>query len=140
MVKPLYQLKYQLKSNISSNPISAQFLSEKAKYFKQYLDLKVELKNPFEASTGFIRRFCIRNGIQLRNCHGENFTSNKIEAQLFIRKIHEIVETEKYSGEQLFNMDEAGLIRKSLPKKSLTHKNDICPSSKIFKILVKFKF
>ena len=35
--------------------ISAQILSEKAKYFKQFLDLKSESKIPFEASAGFIR-------------------------------------------------------------------------------------
>ena len=65
-------------------PKSAQILSKKTKYFKQYLDLKFEI--PFEASTGFIRRFCTRNGIKLKNCHGESFTANKIKTQKFICK------------------------------------------------------
>ena len=42
-----------------------------------------------------------------------------------------IAEIEKYFGQQLLNMDEAGLIWKSLPNKTLTHKNDISISSKI---------
>ncbi|KAG7156225.1 Tigger transposable element-derived protein 1-like 45 [Homarus americanus] len=78
---------------------------------------------PFNASSGWLQRFKIRNKITNINIGGEEASADRAAAREFPPFLHEIMEEGQYSDDQVFNMDESGLFWKKLPSKSFVVKN-----------------
>ncbi|XP_049302948.1 tigger transposable element-derived protein 6-like [Bactrocera dorsalis] len=103
----------QLRS--SGAVISSNLMLEKAK------QLAVKLKKDFTPTQGWLWRLQKRNGIQLRNIHGEERSTDKENAEIFLSTTlpHIIA---NYDQVNIFNADESALFFKALPQKTLTHK------------------
>ncbi|KAG7166442.1 Tigger transposable element-derived protein 1-like 13 [Homarus americanus] len=78
---------------------------------------------PFNASSGWLQRFKIRNKITNINIGGEEASADRAAAKEFPPFLREIMEEGQYSDDQVFNMDESGLFWKKLPSKSFVVKN-----------------
>ncbi|KAG7172207.1 Tigger transposable element-derived protein 1-like 50 [Homarus americanus] len=78
---------------------------------------------PFNASSGWLQRFKIRNKITNINIGGEEASADRAAAREFPPFLHEIMEEGQYSDDQVFNMDESGLFWKKIPSKSFVVKN-----------------
>lgn len=69
----------------------------------------------FKASNGWFERFKRRTGIHSVIRHGEAASSDKKEANNFLKKFEELISNEGYIPQQVFNCDETGLFWKKLP-------------------------
>ncbi|KAG7164919.1 Tigger transposable element-derived protein 1-like 12 [Homarus americanus] len=78
---------------------------------------------PFNASSGWLQRFKIRNKITNINIGGEEASADRAAAREFPPFLREIMEEGQYSDDQVFNTDESGLFWKKLPSKSFVVKN-----------------
>ncbi|KAG7174109.1 Tigger transposable element-derived protein 1-like 20 [Homarus americanus] len=78
---------------------------------------------PFNASSGWLQRFKIRNKITNINIGGEAASADRAAAREFPPFLREIMEEGQYSDDQVFTMDESGLFWKKLPSKSFVVKN-----------------
>ncbi|KAG7167679.1 Tigger transposable element-derived protein 1-like 70 [Homarus americanus] len=78
---------------------------------------------PFNASSGWLQRFKIRNKITNINISGEEASADRAAAREFPPFLREIMEEGQYIDDQVFNMDESGLFWKKLPSKSFVVKN-----------------
>ncbi|XP_070550400.1 jerky protein homolog-like [Ptychodera flava] len=96
--------------------LAGQIITEKAKWFDEQLHGE---QSQFKASTGWLKNFQQRHGIRQISVQGEKLSSNESKVEPFIRKLHEIIEKESYTPEQLYNADESGLYWKLLPRKTL---------------------
>lgn len=98
-----------------NRPVTAATTCEKAKYFKQYLDLD-KTKTTFSASHGFVSNFFLRHGFKVSKKNGEIET--ELTSELFKQQIKEQIEQEKYKSEQIFTLEEAGLFWHCLPNEN----------------------
>lgn len=73
----------------------------------------------FNASTGWLWRFCKRHNIRQLSMQGEKLSSDRPAADHFIPDFQEFVHDNDYCLDQVFNCDETGLYYKLLPKKTL---------------------
>ncbi|XP_053246962.1 tigger transposable element-derived protein 1-like [Podarcis raffonei] len=72
----------------------------------------------FKASRGWFDRFKTRSGIHSVVRHGEAASSDVPAAEDFAAEFLEVVKTEGYVPQQVFNCDETGLFWKRMPKRT----------------------
>lgn len=98
-----------------NEPISDLLLQEKA------TAINTELGGPssFSASKGWIWSFKRRHGIRLLQLRGESVCASTIEefTRSFIRRLKE----ENIDLENVYNMDETGLMWRAIPQEALIH-------------------
>nr|XP_020671309.1 tigger transposable element-derived protein 1-like [Pogona vitticeps] len=88
----------------------------------------------FKASRGWFERFKIRSGIHSMVRHGEAASSNVTAAEDFAVEFLEVVTTEGYLPEQVFNCDETCLFWKRMPNRTfLTQEESKLPGHKPMK-------
>ena len=73
----------------------------------------------FKTSNGFIRSFKERHNIRQIAIQGEQLSSDKEEANKFAHSFKNLIESEGYTLDQIYNADESGLYWKALPNKTL---------------------
>ena len=75
----------------------------------------------FKASRGCFERFKTRSGIHSVARHVEAASSNVPVAEDFAMEFLEVVTTQGYLPQQVFNCDETGLFWKRMPKRTSMH-------------------
>lgn len=103
-------------------PISGPILQEKALQF--YEQFKDEGEPGFTASNGWLSRWKQRYGIKLLSICGEKLSADPNNVSDFKTKLHEFIEKEGLSGDQIYNADETGLNFRMLPTKSLALRDE----------------
>jgi hypothetical protein len=103
--------------------VTHNILKEKALFFSDQLNLNSD----FKVSKGYINRFCDRHGIRNKHLHGEKLSADVNSSQEFIKKIHKLINEENLSKNQIFNLDESGLLWKNLPRQTLTDESKLSP-------------
>ena len=100
--------------------ISDAILMEKAK------QLHEEYGGPsaFACSKGWLWRFKNRHGIRLLTLHGESADADRAGAEGFTEYFVRRLEEEGIELENVYNMDETGLMWKALPQKTLVHRTE----------------
>lgn len=124
--------KWFMQKRSEGEPISGPILCEKAMQF----NIQISNGEPsnFQASTGWLKRFKSRHGIRELQIEGEKLSANTTAADSFKTKFKNILNTENYSLENIYNADETGLNWKALPRKTLaSRKESAAPGCKISK-------
>ncbi|KAG0430775.1 Tigger transposable element-derived protein 6 [Dictyocoela muelleri] len=85
----------------------------------------------FNASNGWLDKFCKRNNITLRILSGESSSVDPIVLSDWFLKIPEIIKD--YDKRDIYNLDETALFYRMLPGRSLSRKNGNPHGSKRFK-------
>lgn len=112
------------------NPVSGPLLREKALWFHQ----KMQVKESFTASQGWLSRFKARHGIRQLDIQGEKLSGDKNAADLYKNEFLRIIERHDLSRAQIYNADETGLYWKALPSKTLVdHTEKSAPGHKLIK-------
>lgn len=102
-------------------PVSGPMLQEKALKFKTEIEgADIE----FTASDGWLDRWKKRFGVRQLIISGEALSAKKDAVPDFKKYLHELIEKEGISGEQLYNCDETGLNFKMLPAYTLASKQE----------------
>ena len=107
---------------LADDSISETIICEKAK--RLYDDLKQDSpgtskqSNEFKASREWFNRFKQRNGIHSVVRHGEAANADKDAAEKFVGEFKNLVESEEFTPDQIFNCDETGLLWKKMPKRT----------------------
>ncbi|XP_046142180.1 jerky protein homolog-like [Osmia bicornis bicornis] len=96
------------------NPITDLLLLEKA---REILD--VQGGTSYAGSRGWLWKFKQRYAIHSAHAHGEKASADEDGARNFIKIFNEKIEEEDLNLNLIFNMDEAGLLWKTIPSKSL---------------------
>ena len=73
-----------------------------------------EADRNFTASPGWLSNFCSRYGVRHVAITGERASANTEEAEKFPAYLEQLVEEGNYSPDQVYNMDECGLIWKKM--------------------------
>jgi len=102
-------------------PISLMLIQEKA--LSLYEDLKCKNgdsvdAHTFTASHGWFQKFRDRNKLHNIKVAGEAASADKEGATNFIKNLAEIIKSEDYLPQQIFNVDETGLYWKKMPDRS----------------------
>lgn len=117
-------------------PVTREILCKKAKslFAAQY-----GAERQFHASYGWYQKFAKLYSIRNLQICGEKLSSRADLVPQFKAKINNIIETEGFSSEQIYNADESALFYKMLPNKTLVHsKENSAPGRKINKERVTF--
>ena len=72
----------------------------------------------FQASRGWLWRFCNRHGIRQLSLQGEKVSSNVSAVEPFKEELQQLMECESLSLTQLYNCNETGLCYRMLPNKN----------------------
>ena len=86
----------------------------------------------FEASSGFLSRFTMRNALVSKKASGESASVNKEETSAYLTDVLPGL-LERYDANDIYNVDETGLFYKLLPDKTYTLKNEDCHGGKLSK-------
>ena len=114
---------------LRGDSISESLICEKA--LEIYDDLLK--KNPstsagdnfeFKASRGWFEKFRKRSEIHNIVRHGEAASSNKEEAEKFVVEFSDMIKTEGFLPQQVFNADETGLFWKKMPSRTYITKEE----------------
>lgn len=101
-------------------PISGPLLCEKT----LQLNKKLDGPSDFKASSGWLTNFKIRHGIRELQIEGEILSGDNAGSEAFKIKFNEIVRTQKYSRDDIYNADETGVNWRALPTKSLASRRE----------------
>ena len=82
------------------------------------------LEAPFNASRGWLWRFCQRHGIRHLSLQGEKLSSDGSVIEPFKAELQELLEHEQLTLDKVYNCDETGLCYRSLPNKTLAAKSE----------------
>ncbi|XP_015431915.1 PREDICTED: jerky protein homolog-like [Dufourea novaeangliae] len=96
--------------------ISNRLLRDKALQINQ----EIGGDSSFTASIGWLSRFKQRRHIRLINFHREKYGADNNDAKTFIRHLHKTIRDLEVNLNNLYNMDETGLLWKYLPSKIVT--------------------
>lgn len=105
-------------------PISGPMILEKAKFFHERLKIETECVY----SRGWLDKFKNRYGIRCVNTPGDQQSSDKVSATLFVEELAEMIEKENLSPEVIYNADETGVFWRSIPRKTLVCHDEPKPS------------
>nr|XP_012152158.1 PREDICTED: jerky protein homolog-like [Megachile rotundata] len=103
-----------LEQRAMGNPINDFLLQEKGNQL-----LNEVASTSFAGSRGWIQKFKKRYGIKLAWAHGEQGSADAESAEEFITSFVNRLEEEDIDANRIYNMDETGLLWKTLPSKSL---------------------
>ena len=78
-----------------------------------------EIEIPFKASRGFLRNFKERYGIRQLSIQGEKLSADEDSIQDFLVLVQNLINSEGFTADQMYNSDESGLYWKALPTKTL---------------------
>ncbi|XP_055643599.1 jerky protein homolog-like [Toxorhynchites rutilus septentrionalis] len=98
-------------------PISDALLCEKCKLLHETSCTTPDCR--FRASYGWLRSFKARNGIRTLTVSGEKLDADIAAVEPFKNKLTEIITSNNYSADDIYNADETALVVKALPSKSL---------------------
>ena len=101
-------------------PISGTLIQEKAIQLNKVMNCD----SPFIASNGWLDRFKKRHGIRQLTITGEKLSADVAAAEKYISEFAELILSENYSPQLVYNADESGLNFKALPSKSLASKEE----------------
>lgn len=90
----------------NGKPISGPIIKEKA----ILLHKKMGGEEDFKASEGWLNRWKKRHGIHMLTISGEKLSSKPEDAAKFQNQFEVLVNEKKLSSEQIYNVDETGLI------------------------------
>ncbi|XP_054284043.1 jerky protein homolog-like [Macrosteles quadrilineatus] len=102
-------------------PVNGPMLQEKAKFFKREIEGD---DGKFAASDGWLDRWKKRYGVRQLSVSGEALSGNKDAVPEFKTFLHNLLDEEGITGDQLYNCDETGLNYKMLPTKTLASKKE----------------
>ena len=104
----------------SGTPISGPLLQEKAKHFYRQLHVEtVADSEPSKASSGWLEKLKNRHEIRNLSIQGEKLSAAEETVEPFLHKLHKMIEEKGLTPEQIYNADKTGLLRKSLPGRTL---------------------
>ena len=83
-----------------------------------------ESVSPFQASMGWLWRFCQHHGIRQRTSQGEKVSSDVSAVESFKQELRKLVDREGLSLDQLYNYDETRLCYRMLPSKTLATRSE----------------
>ena len=104
-------------------PVSGPVLCEKAVQLHKQLHEGSTVPS-FQASRGWLWRFCNRHGIRQLSLQGEKVSSNTSCIEPFKEELQQLLERESLTLEQLYNCDETGLCYRMLPNKTLASQSE----------------
>lgn len=104
-------------------PVSGPVLCEKAVQLHEQLH-ESESVPPFQASRGWLWRFCQRHGIRQLSLQGEKVSSDTSAVEPFKEELQQLLERESLTLEHLYNCDETGLCYRMLPSKTLASRSE----------------
>lgn len=104
-------------------PISGPLIQEKAAEFAKNLGLT------FQASSGWLEKFKLRNGIVEKIISGESAAVSEVDCEHYRTNILPSL-LKEYDSKDIFNADEFGLFFKCTPDRTLTFKGDTCHGGK----------
>ena len=104
-------------------PVSGPILCEKAAQLHALL-YKDDPEPPFQASRGWLWRFCQRHGIWQLSLQGEKVSSDASAVEPFKQGLKEFIERQHLTLQQLYNCDETGLYYRMLPAKTLACRSE----------------
>lgn len=104
-------------------PVSGPILCEKAAQLHAMLH-ENELEPPFQASRGWLWRFCQRHGIRQLSLQGEKVSSDVSAIEPFKEELQELIERESLTLDRLYNCDETGFCYRMLPSKTLAARSE----------------
>ena len=78
----------------------------------------------FRASRGWLWRFKLRHGIRNVGIHGEKSEADLDGANKFVGELSQFLLEEDIEIEDVYNMDETGLMWKALPQRTLIHRKE----------------
>lgn len=102
-------------------PLSGPLIQEKAVHLNKLMNGDPK----FIASNGWLDRWKKRHGIRQLSITGESLSANHQVAQEYIAEFADIVSSQNYSPQEIYNCDETGLNFKALPNKSLAAKQEL---------------
>lgn len=101
-------------------PISGPLIQEKALQLNRLMNGEL----CFSASNGWLDRWKKRHGVRQLSICGEKLSADTASAEEYIKEFAEIVSSQNYSPQQIYNADETGLNFKALPTKSLASQEE----------------
>jgi len=111
--------------------VTENLICEKAKYL--YADLVSKLpctstEKGFKASRGWFDNFKRRSGIYSVVRHGEAASSDVKAGEAFIAEFQELIDSQLYLPQQVFNCDETGLFWKKCQSRHTSQRKRMqCP-------------
>nr|XP_012148727.1 PREDICTED: jerky protein homolog-like [Megachile rotundata] len=99
------------------NPINDLLLQEKGNQL-----LSEIASTSFAGSRGWVKKFKKRYGIKLARAHGEQGSADVESAEDYVTSFVNRWEEEDIDANRIYNMDETGLLWKTVPSKSLVSK------------------
>ncbi|XP_046141564.1 jerky protein homolog-like [Osmia bicornis bicornis] len=78
----------------------------------------------FKVSHGWLAKFKARHDIRLVHIHGEQSSADTNAMKEFVETFTKLIEEENINLENVYNMDESGLVWKALPRKTLAQKGE----------------
>ena len=84
----------------------------------------IESCSDFKVSDGWLAGFKQRHSIRLVRTYGESAGADEDAAQKFITEFQKLMEEEDISEENIYNMDESGLLWRTLPSKTLAERKE----------------
>nr|XP_033328756.1 jerky protein homolog-like [Megalopta genalis] len=121
IVKPQYDeidkelLSWFIQRRTLGDRITDALILEKATELKENLPSC----SRFKVSSGWLSKFKKRHGIRLVKMYGEKASTDQDGADAFIYNFKKIIEEGNASMENMYNVDENGLVWKTLPTKTL---------------------
>ena len=118
-------------------PISGTLLQEKARILQEKLATQPDTKETslfanveqkpkdVKLSEGFIQKFKKRHGIRSMRCVGEKGSADKNSVEPYIRDFIEMISTENFTRDRIYNADETGLCWRAIPTKTLAGLNEL---------------
>ena len=104
-------------------PVSGPILCEKARLMHVQIH-DGESVPPFQASRGWLWRFCNHHGIRQLSSQGEKLSSDTTEVKPFKEQLQQLMERENLTFNNSYNSDKTGLIYRMLPEKTLTTRSE----------------
>lgn len=101
-------------------PVSGPILQEKALQFNKEIGSETD----FKASEGWLEKWKNRYGVRKLQISGEKLSADENAVEEFKTFLHNLLDKEGITGDQLYNCDESGLNFKMLPSCTLASKEE----------------
>lgn len=101
-------------------PISGPMCAKQAEIFHK----RLKIKEPFNASSGWLHRFKKRRGIRELTIQGEKLSGDGEAMVEFCYELETIITENNLQPSQIYNADETGLYWRAIPTKTLAASNE----------------
>lgn len=112
--------KWFLQKRSEGVPISGPMCAKQAEIFHK----RLKIKEPFNASSGWLHRFKKRRGIRELTIQGEKLSADGEAMVEFCYELETIITENSLQPSQIYNADETGLYRRAIPTKTLAASNE----------------